>query len=64
MFSWLKKLLFQKSGGPPAGEQARRGDSSVQKRLDGLFAELEQQSNRLVENAVANFEKSWLITDK
>jgi hypothetical protein len=63
MFSWLKKLLFRKSG-PPAGEQAGRGDSSVQKRLDGLFAELEQQSNRLVENAVANFEKSWRITDK
>jgi predicted transcriptional regulator len=63
MFSWFKKL-FRKEGRSAGEPAAVRADSNVQKRLDALFAELEQQSNRLVENAVANFEKSWRITDK
>jgi hypothetical protein len=62
MFSWFKKLF--RRGGQSVGEPAVGTDPNVQKGLDALFAELEQQSNRLVENAVANFEKSWRITDK
>jgi hypothetical protein len=37
---------------------------SAEQRLDRLFAELERQSNRLVEEAIVNFDRAWTTTDK
>jgi hypothetical protein len=63
MFAWLKRLLFGTSGRSANGSGSW-SDSRAQERLDRLFAELEEQSNLLVEDAITNFDRSWRITDK
>ena len=63
MFAWIKRLLFRITS-RSASAPARQSDLSAEERLDRLFAELERQSDRLVEEEIVNFDRAWRTTDK
>jgi len=63
MFAWIKRVLFWITG-RSANAPGTQSDLGAEQRLDRLFAELERQSNRLVEEAIVNFDRAWTTTDK